>query len=144
MIRSLVCHLRIRWFYAWKSWYDMLFKITTWNSLTFPWHLPLFRISLTIFQIPWQFPDLEKIKFPPTFPWRVATLARFKVNWMKIFSENARKHNIGLTDGWTLCSISFVSGDNRPVSQIRASSGGLSRTTGTLWQDYSNCYMFGT
>ena len=33
---------------------------------------------------------------------------------------------------------------NRPVSQIRAPSGGLSRTSGKLWQDYSNCYMFWT
>ena len=32
----------------------------------------------------------------------------------------------------------------RPVSQIRAPSGGLSRTSGKLWQDYSNCYMFWT
>ena len=29
---------------------------------------------------------------------------------------------------------------NRPVSQIRAPPGGLSRTSGKLWQDYSNCY----
>ena len=70
MIRSLVYHLRTRQFYAWKSWYDMLFKIPQRNSLTFPWYLSLFRIS----QIPWQFPDLEKIKFSLTFPWRVATL----------------------------------------------------------------------
>ena len=34
--------------------------------------------------------------------------------------------------------------ENRPVSQIRAPSGGLSRTSGKLWQDYSNCYMFWT
>ena len=33
---------------------------------------------------------------------------------------------------------------NRPISQIRAPSGGLSRTSGKLWQDYSNCYMFWT
>ena len=33
---------------------------------------------------------------------------------------------------------------NRPVSQIRAPPGGLSRTSGKLWQDYSNCYMFWT
>ena len=33
---------------------------------------------------------------------------------------------------------------NRPVSQIQAPSGGLSRTSGKLWQDYSNCYMFWT
>ena len=33
---------------------------------------------------------------------------------------------------------------NRPVSQIRAPSGGLSRTSGKLWQDYSNCHMFWT
>ena len=33
---------------------------------------------------------------------------------------------------------------NRPVSQIRAPSGGLSRTSRKLWQDYSNCYMFWT
>ena len=31
---------------------------------------------------------------------------------------------------------------NRPVSQMRAPPGGLSRTSGKLWQDYSNCYMF--
>ena len=30
---------------------------------------------------------------------------------------------------------------NRPVSQIRATSGGLSWTSWKLWQDYSNCYM---
>ena len=33
---------------------------------------------------------------------------------------------------------------NRPVSQIRAPPGGLSLTSGKLWQDYSNCYMFWT
>ena len=33
---------------------------------------------------------------------------------------------------------------NRPVSQIRAPLGGLSRTSGKLWQDYSNSYMFWT
>ena len=38
---------------------------------------------------------------------------------------------------WTL-----LISHNRPVSQIRAPSGGLSRTSGKLWQDYSNCYMF--
>ena len=31
---------------------------------------------------------------------------------------------------------------NRPVSQMRAPSGGLSRTSMKLWQDYSSCYMF--
>ena len=74
MIRSLAYNLRTKWFYEWKLWHDILFKIHTLNSLTFPWHLPLFRISLTFFQIPWQFPDLEKINFSLTFPWRVATL----------------------------------------------------------------------
>ena len=39
---------------------------------------------------------------------------------------------------WVKCDI------NRPVSQIRAPPGGLSRTSGKLWQDYSNCYMFWT
>ena len=33
---------------------------------------------------------------------------------------------------------------NRPVSQIRAPSGGLSQTSGKLWQDYWNCYRFWT
>ena len=33
---------------------------------------------------------------------------------------------------------------NRPVSQIRVPPGGLSWTSGKLWQDYSNCYMFWT
>ena len=33
---------------------------------------------------------------------------------------------------------------HRPISQIRAPPGGLSRTSGKLWQDYSNCYMFWT
>ena len=75
MIRSLAYNLRTRWFYEWKLWHDILFKIHTWNSLTFPWHLPLFRISLTFFKIPWQFSDLEKIFFSLTFPWRVATLS---------------------------------------------------------------------
>ena len=32
----------------------------------------------------------------------------------------------------------------RPVSQIRVPPGGLSQTSGKLWQDYSNCYMFWT
>ena len=30
------------------------------------------------------------------------------------------------------------------VSQMRATPCGLSRTSGKLWQDYSNCYMFWT
>ena len=33
---------------------------------------------------------------------------------------------------------------NRPVSQLQAPSGGLSRTSRKLWQDYSSCYMFWT
>ena len=33
---------------------------------------------------------------------------------------------------------------NRPVSQMRAPLAGLSRTSGELWHDYSNCYMFWT
>ena len=33
---------------------------------------------------------------------------------------------------------------HRPVSQIRAPPGGLSRTSGKLWQNYSNWYMFWT
>ena len=33
---------------------------------------------------------------------------------------------------------------HRPISQTRAPPGGLSRTSGKLWQDYSNCYMFWT
>ena len=33
---------------------------------------------------------------------------------------------------------------SRPISQIRAPPGGLSRTSGKLWQDYSNCYMLWT
>ena len=74
MLRSLVYTLTTSCFCEWKLWYDIPFKIPTWNSLTSPWHSPLFRISLTLFQIPWQFPDLEKINFSLTFPWRVATL----------------------------------------------------------------------
>jgi len=39
------------------------------NSLTFPWLLLVFQISLTNFKIPWLFPDLEKkIIFPWLFP----------------------------------------------------------------------------
>ena len=45
--------------------YDMTYFSK--SKYGFPWHLPLFRISLTIFQIPWQFPDLEK-KIPWLFP----------------------------------------------------------------------------
>ena len=33
-----------------------------------------FQISLTVYKIHWQFPDLEKISISLTFPWRVATL----------------------------------------------------------------------
>ena len=71
ILTSLVYTLRKRRFYEWKLWYDILVKIPTWNSLTYPWHLPLFRISLTLFHIPWQFPDLEKNKmFPDVWqPW---------------------------------------------------------------------------
>ena len=38
------------------------------NSLTFPWLLLIFQISLTNFKIPWLFPDFEK-KISLTFPW---------------------------------------------------------------------------
>ena len=58
-VKMLVYTLRTSCFYEWKLWYYIIFKIPTRNSLTFPWHLPLFRISLTLSQIPWQFPDLE-------------------------------------------------------------------------------------
>jgi len=44
------------------------------NSLTFPWLLLIFKISLTNFKIPWLFPDLEKISFFPDFSLTVGTL----------------------------------------------------------------------
>ena len=31
---------------------------------------------------------------------------------------------------------------NKPVYQMQAPLGGLSRSSGKLWQDYSSCYMF--
>ena len=40
----------------------------------FPDVLLYFKNSLTVYLIPWQFPDLEKISISLTFPWRVATL----------------------------------------------------------------------
>ena len=46
--------------------------------------------------------------------------------------------------GRTLNNVYFIQRSNRPVSQIWAPSGGLSRTSGKLWQDNSNCYMFWT
>ena len=42
-----------------------------------------------------------------------------------------------------LCGWLMIS-QHGPVSQIRAPPGGLLRTSGKLWQDYSNCYMFWT
>ena len=53
-----------------------------------PWHSPLFRISLTIFQIPWLFPDLQKIKFYWLFPdvwqpWSEAKLSDFGISGNK-------------------------------------------------------------
>ena len=44
------------------------------NSLTFPWLLPFFEISLTKIEIPWLFPDLEKKSFSRLFSLTVATL----------------------------------------------------------------------
>jgi len=44
------------------------------NSLTFPWLLLIFQISLTNFKIPWLFPDLEKNSFFPDFSLTVGTL----------------------------------------------------------------------
>ena len=45
-----------------------------------------------------------------------------------------------------VCVTCYVScqhdSSNRPVSQMRAPSGGLSRTSRKLWQDYSSCYIF--
>ena len=41
-------------------------------------------------------------------------------------------------------STAYMRRFDKPVSQIRAPSGGLSRTSGKLWQDYSICYMFWT
>ena len=35
-----------------------------------------------------------------------------------------------------------ATGINRPVSQMQAPLGGLLRTSGKLWQDYSSWYMF--
>ena len=67
MIRILAYNSRSRWFYEWKLWHNILFKILTWNSLTFPWHLPLFRISLT-FPWPWKnkfFPDFSLTRGNP-------------------------------------------------------------------------------
>ena len=78
---AIMSNFKTSCFYERKLWYDILVKIPTWNSLTFPWHLPLFIISLTLFQIPWQFPDLEEIKFSQTFPWRVATLPVLSRQW---------------------------------------------------------------
>ena len=51
----------------------------------------------------------------------------------------------GRMDGLNQSYSCLVAAKNkRPVSQIRAPSGGLSPTSGKLWQDYSNCYMFWT
>ena len=36
------------------------------SNLTFPWQLPFSRIPLTSLQIPWKFPDLEKMNFSLT------------------------------------------------------------------------------
>ena len=44
---------------------------------------------------------------------------------------------------YLFCSI-VVTYCNRPVSQMRATPGSLSRTSGKLWKDYLNCYMFWT
>ena len=57
------------------------------------WAFPDYRpvaafksLRFALFQIPWQFPDLEKINFSLTFPWRVATL-----NW----SYSPKTPNLG-------------------------------------------------
>ena len=44
--------------------------------------------------------------------------------------------------GWGSPLHAWLASVNRPVSQMRAPSGGLSRTSRKLWQDYSSCYMF--
>ena len=68
-------------FLKFLSFTDWLFQ----NSLTFPWLLLKFQNSLTNFKIPWQFPDLEKIFFFPTFSLTVDTLSIF-VPKFEIFS----------------------------------------------------------
>ena len=52
----------------------MFLKIPSLNTLKFPWHLPLFRISLIIFKIPWQIPDLKKSISSSLFPDALVTL----------------------------------------------------------------------
>jgi len=49
------------------------------NSLTFPWLLLIFQISLTNFKIPWLFPDLEKKSFFPDFSLTVGTLVTLHI-----------------------------------------------------------------
>ena len=54
--------------------YCLTYILLLQNSLTFPWLLLLFQISLTNFEIPWLFPDLEKNSFFPDFSLTVGTL----------------------------------------------------------------------
>ena len=63
------------------------------------------------------------------WPWGVFS------SWLA--SGDLRYSALQLLDESGACGQSH----NRPVSQIRAPSGGLSRTSGKLWQDHSNCYM---
>ena len=60
------------------------------------------------------------------------------------FLEHFIEQTVDLPVIWDTMTVMVTPYGNRPVSQIRAPPGGLSRTSGTLWQDYSNCYMFWT
>ena len=54
-----------------------------------------------IFQIPWQFPDLEKINFSLTFPWRVATLHQYKDSTVATDVQELKHLAISITTALT-------------------------------------------
>ena len=69
---------------------------------------------------------------------------RIRQNFIFSYLETNITRDTPSEVAWWDVQIWNGSDEYRPVSQMRAPLGGSSRTSGKLWQDYSNCYMFWT
>ena len=76
-------------------------------------------------------------KYRRTF---IVYMFRWPPEVWSLMSDNALISGTGKV-GMPITHICMTSQINRPVSQIRAPSCGLSRTSRKFWQDYSNCYI---
>ena len=103
-----------RWMikYTGNQWSKLLFQQTPLKSIIFlmlferniiPWLITdfykLLRFSLTLYKIPWLFPDLEKFLFLPDFSLTMATLKIHDFS-VKTCPHNIGPYNVGTETHW--------------------------------------------